>query len=70
MLRIRLLKVESPELRGFFCNFYLLFCKKRVLEPDLENRHRLISVYGPLLAFPNILAPSKGPRCYLKEGLA
>lgn len=68
MLRISLLKVESPQSMGFFAIFSFLSGKKkkkRVLEPELENKHIRISVHRPLLAFPITLAPAKGLSCYL-----
>lgn len=61
-------RVSTTE--GFFLQFLPSFLQKSVPEPELENRHRLISVYRPLLAFPITLAPAEGLSCYLKEGLA
>lgn len=48
---ISLLKVEPPELRVgsfalVFVLFFIAFCKK-VLEPELENRHVFFSIYQP-----------------------
>lgn len=66
MLRSSLLKVESPQSRVFFAIFFLPFCKKGVLEPELENRYILISMYRPSFSLSNYSGTCKGT---LKEGL-
>lgn len=66
----QLAKGRDSTIEVGFATFFLPFCKKSVLEPELKNRHLLISVYSSLLAFPINTAPAKELSCFLKEGLA